>query len=232
MTSKFSKKKKKKKLLIDLQSMTSSQQPTLSKILAIGGRVARGLNNRALMGDLSRLVATGNLVVGRGSYGLPLISISNPSDQVFIGDFCSIGPEVRMIPGGEHNLGAISTFPFAVRARTEAFDSEVDKKGPIRIGNDVWIGARATILSGVTIGHGGVVAAGALVNRDVLPFEIVGGVPCRKLGFRFTGSDASKILATQWWLLSDEMLTPLIPLLSRSDVNEFCEAVELARRIA
>jgi acetyltransferase-like isoleucine patch superfamily enzyme len=72
-------------------------------------------------------------------------------------------------------------------------------KGDVIIGSDVWLGANATILSGVSIGHGAVVACGALVTKNVKPYEVVAGNPARHIRFRFSDDDVEKLLEISWW---------------------------------
>lgn len=72
------------------------------------------------------------------------------------------------------------------------------KTAPV-IGHDVWIGAKATILRGVKIGHGAVIAAGAVVNKDVEPYSIVGGIPAKHIRYRFDEATRKRLLALKWW---------------------------------
>ena len=72
------------------------------------------------------------------------------------------------------------------------------------IGNDVWIGAHAQIKSGITIGTGSIVAAGAVVTKDVPPYAIVGGVPAKIIRYRFPEETVEKLLKSEWWKLSDK----------------------------
>ena len=72
-------------------------------------------------------------------------------------------------------------------------------KGDIIIGNDVWIGAKSTVMSGVTIGDGSVVAAGSLVTKDVAPYSVVGGNPAKHIKYRFSTGQISDLLAIAWW---------------------------------
>ena len=78
---------------------------------------------------------------------------------------------------------------------------------PIIIGNGVWIGMRCLIMDGVTIGDGAIVAAGAVVTKDVPPFAVVGGVPARILKYRFSPEVIERLLEIQWWNLPDEEIT-------------------------
>ena len=106
-----------------------------------------------------------------------------------VGRYCSIAPDVIIGPG-EHPLGLFSTSPVfyrknnALRRSAVREDVKVREFAPVTIGNDVWIGTRAVILDGVSVGDGAVIAAGAVVTKDVAPFEIVGGVPARQIGER------------------------------------------------
>ena len=120
-----------------------------------------------------------------------------------IGNYCSIAHEVNC-GLGKHPLDKFSTSPFFYRKNNPAYIKvrkencgfkEYDR---INIGHDVWIGARATILDGVNIGNGAVVAAGAVVTKDVPPYAIVGGVPAKIIKYRFNqNTDAS--LLKEWW---------------------------------
>lgn len=131
--------------------------------------------------------------------------------QARIGKFCSIGPECK-IGLGQHPASVfVSTHPafFSPDPRNQitfADRAYFNEHGPIVIGNDVWLGARAMIMDGVTIGDGAIVAAGAVVTRDVAPFTMVGGVPARRIGERFTPEQAAMIRARQWWNLPLEIL--------------------------
>ena len=78
---------------------------------------------------------------------------------------------------------------------------------PVTIGNGVWIGIRCLILDGVTIGDGAIVAAGAVVTKDVPPFAVVGGVPAKVLKYRFSPEMIERLLEIQWWNLPDEEIT-------------------------
>lgn len=134
--------------------------------------------------------------VGRHTYGKLDISFFGGLDErLSIGDFCSIASGVRFICGGGHRMDTLSTFPFKKKFFGEA---EAMSKGPIVVEDDVWIGTNALILSGVTIGKGAVVAAGAVVVGDVPPYSICGGVPARVLRFRLPEDLIPKALEFDW----------------------------------
>ena len=124
-------------------------------------------------------------------------------ERTRIGRFCSIGPET-MIGLGEHPLTLISTHPSFYRSDASGREdlgatSEVKEYSHTNIGNDVWVGARALIRAGVCIGHGSVVAAGAVVVKDVAPYSVVGGVPAKLLKTRFSEDTCNRLLRSKWW---------------------------------
>lgn len=137
----------------------------------------------------------------------------NGAAEVFhasIGRYCSIAPGVTIGPG-EHVLDRLSTHPFATGGggnrfkrsaayaaiRTADRSDGTDKK--TTIGADVWLGTYAIIKQGVTIGPGSIVAANAVVTKDVAPYTIVGGVPARCIRSRFEPAWVSRLLALAWW---------------------------------
>lgn len=122
--------------------------------------------------------------VGRYTYGDLFVLNHGSSNQLWIGDFCSIAGSVTFIVCADHFTDHISTFPFKVMCLgTET--SEAISKGDIIVADDVWIGQNATILSGVNIGQGSIIAAGAVVTKDVPPYAIVGGNPAHVIKYRF-----------------------------------------------
>ena len=110
-----------------------------------------------------------------------------------IGKYCSISSGVYICPF-EHDLSRVSTHPRSGDGRSHG-----KARRPVTIGNDVLISLNAIILEGVTIGDGAVVAAGAVVNRDVRPYEIVGGVPAKHIGSRCTQEEAEAMERIRWW---------------------------------
>lgn len=129
-----------------------------------------------------------------------------------IGKYCSIAPNVHVIIGTHPSNGFVSTCPVFYSARPGrgfSFVKEnlfeefkfIDKKKKIsvKVGNDVWIGANAIILQGVTIGDGAIIAAGAVVTQDVEPFSIVGGVPAKEIRKRFTEDQIRTLKNIKWW---------------------------------
>lgn len=136
-------------------------------------------------------------------------------EQLEIGRFCSIADDVYFLCGaGIHTVADVSTFPLVDhlfdaqeqvtiggerRTAAEWNAQMAYSRGPIRVGNDVWIGMRATIQSGVTIGDGAVIMAGAVITKDVPPYAIVGGVPGRVIRYRFAPDIIERLRKIAWW---------------------------------
>src|SRR5690606_34906521 len=118
---------------------------------------------------------------------------------------CSIASETVFLGEAGHRLDTASTFPIDVFLNRKSVEDRTTK-GPIVVGNDVWIGMRSTILSGVTIGNGAVIAAGSVVTRDVPPYTIVGGMPARQIRERVDAATAQALQAIAWWDWSDEAI--------------------------
>ncbi|GAB4225024.1 MAG: hypothetical protein Kow0049_02010 [Stanieria sp.] len=121
-----------------------------------------------------------------------------------IGKFCSIAPEVRVGLGIHPVNNVISTYPgFYSASASGAFkfncDSSIEEYKQVVIGNDVWIGTRAIILDGVTIGDGAVIATGSVVTKDVEPYTIVGGVPAKLIRRRYSPIEAQELIDFAWW---------------------------------
>lgn len=120
-----------------------------------------------------------------------------------IGRFCSIARDVK-IGERSHPLDWISTHPFTVAPKyTGCTDRMLDISDTVKpaptLGNDVWIGVNAIVLEGVSIGDGAVIAAGAVVTRDVAPYAVVGGVPAKLIRYRFSDAIIRELLAIRWW---------------------------------
>jgi acetyltransferase-like isoleucine patch superfamily enzyme len=130
-----------------------------------------------------------------------------------IGKFCSIANDV-LIGLGNHPLELLSTSPIFYR-RNNPLQIDLIKKDldiveykPINIGNDVWVGTRAIIMDGVSIGHGSVIAANSVVTKDVPPYAVVGGVPAKILKYRFSLEKREEIISSKWWDSSiDKIIT-------------------------
>lgn len=126
-------------------------------------------------------------------------------DKLKIGKFCSIACGSKFLfTSANHNLGSLSTYTFPIFFDEWGLDaknirSAWDNKGDIVIGNDVWIGYEAVIISGVTIGDGTIIGTRAVVTKDVPPYTIVGGVPAKPIRRRFDDETIAELLRLRWW---------------------------------
>lgn len=124
------------------------------------------------------------------------------NDKLIIGKFCQIATGVRFIMNGaQHAMDGISTFPFKVFAQAwkDAPMNVAPSKGNTIIGNDVWIGNSATIMPGIHIGHGAIIATNSVVTKNVEPYTIVGGNPAKPIRARFDEKTTDFLLNLAWW---------------------------------
>ncbi len=146
-------------------------------------------------------------------------------DKLCIGRFCSIACGAKFLfASANHSLSSLSTYPFPLfyeewgqpwHQLTQAWEN----RGDISIGNDVWIGYEAVILSGVTIGDGAIIAARSVVTRDVPPYTIVGGVPARPIRKRYDEATIAHLLQLQWWDWPEAKLAPLLPAIQAGELS-------------
>ncbi|NBI88698.1 antibiotic acetyltransferase [Lachnospiraceae bacterium] len=140
------------------------------------------------------------LSVGINTYGpLQIIGFGQKEEGLLIGSYCSIAREVVFLLGGEHNYNLLSTYPFRNKIWGE---TEAITKGKIIIEDDVWIGYGSTILSGVHIGQGAVIAAGSVIAKNVPPYAITNGV--RIFKYRFDKATIQKLLLFDFSSLKKE----------------------------
>lgn len=150
-------------------------------------------------------------------------------DKLIIGKFCSIACGAAFIfNSANHRQSALSTYTFPLfyeewQLDKERVTSAWDNKGDIVIGNDVWIGYEATILSGVTIGDGAIIGAKAVVTRDVPAYSVVGGVPAKEIKRRFDADTIQKLQQIKWWDWSYEKIQRAIPYLKNGDVDRLMD---------
>lgn len=146
-------------------------------------------------------------------------------DRLIIGKFCSIACGVRFLfNSANHTLKSLSNYTFPLFFEEWELDkknvtSAWDNKGDIIIGNDVWIGYEAVIMAGVHIGDGAVIAARAVVTKDVPPYTIVGGTPARKIRMRFEEETIAKLQQIQWWNWPVEKIRQSLPYIMNGMVD-------------
>ena len=146
-----------------------------------------------------------------------------------IGKFCAIAAEVR-IGAPNHPMDRPSMHRFTYCPEYYSADAVRDhaffdrrKEDRAVIGNDVWIGHGVIVLPGVKVGNGAVLAAGAVVTKDVQPYTIVGGIPAKFIRERFTRSVAERLISIAWWDWSFETIMERLADFQSSDIEAFCE---------
>lgn len=146
-----------------------------------------------------------NISVGNGTYGgLKVLDLAGER-KLSIGNYCSIADEVCFILQDDHLIDNLSTYPFKVMCLHNE-KNEAVSKGDIILDDDVWIGYRAIILSGVHIGQGAIVAAGAVVTKDVPPYAIVAGVPAKIVKYRFPEDVVKDLKEVDFSLLTKDII--------------------------
>ncbi len=193
---------------------------------------------------LKNVVKHPNIIVGDYTYYADFENVENfernvkyhfdfNHDKLIIGKFCMIAAQVQFIMNGaNHLVSSISSYPFAIFGKSwaHAMDGKsYPHKGDIRIGNDVWIGYRATIMAVVIIGDGAIIATNSTVVSDVAPYTIVGGNPAREIRKRFDDETIERLLEIKWWNWDVEVITRNVHLLTDQDSSKlpwFGEAIQ------
>lgn len=159
--------------------------------------------------------------VGRFTYGNPTLMLWKNDEHIEIGSFCSIGPNVTIFGGGEHNSNWLTTYPLRIAFGDSLAekDGHPKTKGKTVIGCDVWIGHGAIILSGVSVGNGAIIGAGAVVTKDVEDYAIVAGNPARFVRYRFNKPTIDMLLEIAWWNWPTSKIKTYIDLLCSEDVE-------------
>lgn len=162
---------------------------------------------------------------GKYTYGNCTVHTWGEPYTLRVGNFCSIAGNVNVYTGGNHRTDWITTYPFGHIHKNifNTFDGTGHPKsnGHVIIGNDVWIGANATIMSGVTIGDGAVIANNSHVVKDVPPYSIVGGNPAKVIKYRFSEEQIAKLLEIKWWSWDDDRINRNLHLLCNPNIDEF-----------
>ena len=146
-------------------------------------------------------------------------------DRLIMGKFCSIACGAKFLfTSANHTQKSLSTYPFPIFFDEWDLDVEDitrawDRKGDIIIGNDVWIGYEAVIMSGVTIGDGAIIGARSVVTKDIPPYTIVGGVPARQIRRRFSEETIAALLELKWWNWPREKIARKIEAIKNGDMK-------------
>lgn len=179
----------------------------------------KGLNRLCF---LKNIITSPNIVVGDYTYYDDFEDVRNfeknvkyhfdfVGDSLIIGKFCMIASGVTFIMNGANHLtDAVSTYPFAIFGKgwEDAMEGKsYPVKGDTKIGNDVWIGYKATIMPGVEVGDGAIIAANAVVTKNVAPYSVVAGNPAVEIKKRFPEEQIKLLLELKWWDWPVEKIT-------------------------
>lgn len=147
-------------------------------------------------------------------------------EKLVIGKFCSIACGTRFLfNSANHTLNSLSTYTFPLfyeewNLEKSNVVSAWDNKGDIIIGDDVWIGYEAVIMSGVHVGNGAIIAARAVVTKDVPPYTIVGGTPAREIRKRFDTDVIKRLLMLKWWDWPIDKIRQCLPYIMNGALDE------------
>ena len=192
------------------------------------------LENYKRLCFLKNCIKNPNIIVGDYTYYDDFENVENfeknvkyhfdfAGDKLIIGKFCMIASDVTFIMNGANHLTkSLTSYPFAIFGNgwEKAMDGKTyPQKGDITIGNDVWIGYNATIMAGVHIGDGAIIAANSTVIKDVEPYSIVGGNPANEIKKRFSEEIITKLLALKWWNWDIEKITKNIQHLTDNNIE-------------
>ena len=187
---------------------------------------------------LKNIIKNPNIIVGDYTYYDDFENVENfennvkyhfdfVGDKLTIGKFCMIASNVKFIMNGANHLtNSLTTYPFAIFGNgwENAMEGKsYPQKGDINIGNDVWIGYNATIMAGVNIGDGAIIAANSTVTKDVEPYTIVGGNPAKEIKKRFSQHVITKLLELKWWNWDIEKITKHVKNLTDNKIDSLIQ---------
>ena len=199
----------------------------LSSIRNVARNLRASLVNSALgenEANLRRLRRAGRVSLGPWTYGTPRVWWHPKGTECLrVGSYASLGG--TYILGGNHGTDRPTTYPLRINWDLEgAWEDGVPvSTGDTIVGSDVWTCEACVILSGVTIGDGAIVAAGAVVTKDVPPFAIVGGNPARLIRYRFNERQRAALMAIRWWEWTEDEVRAAVPLLAGADIDELID---------
>ncbi|MEV0189282.1 CatB-related O-acetyltransferase [Kitasatospora purpeofusca] len=146
-------------------------------------------------------------------------------ERLVIGRYCALGTGVRFIMNGaNHRVDGPSTFPFPIMGGPWAahFDllTDLPNRGDTVVGSDVWFGNGVTVMPGVRIGHGAIVATGSVVTADVPDYAVIGGNPARVIRTRYSEDEIARLLAVAWWDWPTKHITAHVRTIMSGTVEE------------
>ncbi|MBC7745800.1 MAG: CatB-related O-acetyltransferase [Flavobacterium sp.] len=183
---------------------------------------------------LKNVIQNPNIIVGDYTYYDDFENVENfeknvkyhfdfIGDKLIIGKFCMIASNVTFIMNGANHLtDSITSYPFAIFGHdwSSAMEGKsYPTKGDTVVGNDVWIGYNSTIMPGIRIGDGAIIATNSTITKDVEPYTIVGGNPAKEIRKRFTEKETMKLLEIKWWNWTIEKITQNLKHLTNNKID-------------
>ena len=183
---------------------------------------------------LKNVIQNPNIIVGDYTYYDDFENVENfeknikyhfdfIGDKLIIGKFCMIASNVTFIMNGANHLtDSITSYPFAIFGHdwSNAMEGKsYPTKGDTIVGNDVWIGYNSTIMPGIRIGDGAIIATNSTITKDVEPYTIVGGNPAKEIRKRFTEKETIKLLEIKWWNWTTEKITQNLKYLTDNNID-------------
>lgn len=160
--------------------------------------------------------------VGTGTYGIPTVHDWQDGTTLRVGNYCSIAKNVQIFLGGQHRTDWVSSYPFPIYLPEAKHIKDFRiSRGDVVIGSDVWLCANCTILSGVTVGHGAVIASHAVISRDVPPYAVMAGNPAKLVRWRFDEPTRNALLESAWWSWPESEIHHVVDLLSSDNITDF-----------
>jgi acetyltransferase-like isoleucine patch superfamily enzyme len=169
-----------------------------------------------------RLIKSGRVTVGPGTYGIPEVwTYYLGTEKLHVGSYSSLGSTFLL--GGKHAVDAVTTYPHRINwglpgAGEDGFPTPC---GDTYVGSDCWVCPGALIMSGVRIGDGAIVGGGAVVTKDVPPYAIVGGNPAKVIRYRFDEEQIAALLEIRWWDWPESEIREAVPMLAGKSVDDF-----------
>ena len=186
--------------------------------------VKLGKNNVICGGNYMNNCKVGDYTYISGNDGGGIVSGFH---NVSIGKYCSLATNIEIITASSHHKDFVSIFPFYSMPNSFCYNKKKSKEftniKPVKIGNDVWVGSNVTILGGIEVGDGSIIAAGAVVTKNVEPYSIVGGCPAKLIKCRFEKEIADKLLKMRWWDWPEKKIRQNMNLIMSDNIEKFIE---------
>jgi len=192
------------------------------------------------VGYLKNFITNENIIVGDYTYYDDPDGVENfeknvlyhfpfIGDKLIIGKFCAIAKDVKFIMNGaNHKNSGFSTYPFFIFGngweKSNPKKGELPFKGDTVIANDIWIGYDTTIMPGIKIGNGAIIASKSVVTKDVPDYAVVGGNPAKVIKYRFEQKIINELLNITWWNWSAEKITKNLEAITNADIEELKKA--------